>query len=194
MTTPALRFPPIADADLTPEQRAVAAEIAAGPRGGVRGPFVALLHQPALARHVQALGEHLRFGTTLSSDLIELAVLATAQRWQCRHEWIPHARLARLAGIGDDAIDAIAADQPPPGLTEDQALVLRFAQETQRGGAPADETFERAAARFGRAGVLDLLALCGYYTMLAMVLNTAQGPLPPDAAPPLRTLNPPESR
>jgi 4-carboxymuconolactone decarboxylase len=183
-----LRFPPIADADLTPAQRAIVEEIAAGPRGGVRGPFVALLHQPPLAKHLQALGEHLRFGTKLSNDLIEIAVLVTAQRWRCRHEWIPHARLARIAGVDEAIIAAIDADLPPPGLTPAQTVVLRFAKETHDEGAPCDATFEAALALFGRDGVLDLLVLCGYYATLAMVLNTAKGPLPPDAAPPLRTL------
>jgi len=182
------RFPPIAEAEMTAEQRAVAEEIASGPRGGVRGPFVALLHNPKLALRVQALGEHLRFGTGLANDLVEIAVLATARHWTCQQEWVPHARFAREAGLPDAVIDAIAAGTPPPGLTGDQALVLRFSEEAHRHGEPAAETFEAARERFGRAGVLDLLALCGYYTLLAMVLNTAKPPLPGGVPPPLRPL------
>lgn len=182
------RFPPLADADMTPEQRAVAGEIAGGPRGGVRGPFIALLHNPELARRVQALGEHLRFGTDFSDDLTEIAVLVTARHWTCQNEWVPHAKFAQQAGLSDAIIDAIAQGIAPPGLNADQALVLRFAQETHRNGAPTPATYDEAQARFGRAGVLDLLALCGYYTLLAMVLNTAQLPLPGGVAPPLGVL------
>ena len=184
------RFPVIPHDELTADQRAVVDEIASGPRGGVRGPFIALIHNPALTRRVQALGEHLRFGTTFSDDLVEIAVLATARHWTCQNEWVPHAKFARNAGLSDAVIDAIAAGATPPGLTTDQALVLRFAQETLRAGQPASPTYDAAQARFGRAGVLDLLALCGYYTMLAMVLNTAQLPLPDGVPPPLAPLPP----
>lgn len=184
------RFPPIADADMTAEQRAVAAEISSGPRGGVRGPFIALLHNPALARRVQALGEHLRFGTSFSNDLTEIAVLATARHWTCQNEWLPHAQFARAAGLSEAIIEAIATGTPPPGLTDDQALVLHFAEETLRAGQPSAAIYDRAQGRFGRAGVLDLLALCGYYSLLAMVLNAAQLPLANGAPPPLAPLAP----
>lgn len=182
------RFPPIADADMTADQRAVASEISSGPRGGVRGPFVALLHNPPLARRIQALGEHLRFGTSFSDDLTEIAVLATARHWTCQNEWVPHAKFAQKAGLPDAVIDAIAKGMPPPGLTGDQALVLEFAQQTLRAGQPSDTSYDAAQARFGRAGVLDLLALCGYYSMLAMVLNAARLPLADGVAPPLAPL------
>jgi 4-carboxymuconolactone decarboxylase len=39
--------------------------------------------------------------------------------------------------------------------------------------------------RFGLDGALELLVLSGYYTLMAMVLNTAQLPLPGGAEPPL---------
>lgn len=184
------RFPVIADHELTADQRAVVNEIASGPRGGVRGPFIALIHNPELTRRVQALGEHLRFGTSFSDDLTEIAVLATARHWTCQNEWVPHAKFAQKAGLPDAVIEAIAIGAPPPGLTADQALVLRFAEETLRLGQPAASTYDDAQARFGRAGVLDLLALCGYYTMLAMVLNTAQLPLADGVPPPLAPLPP----
>jgi 4-carboxymuconolactone decarboxylase len=53
-------------------------------------------------------------------------------------------------------------------------------------GAPADAVHDAMAARFGRQGVLDLLATCGYYSLIAMVLNTARPSLPEGTVPPLR--------
>lgn len=182
------RFPVLADAEMSPEQRAVVAEISAGPRGGVRGPFIALLHHPALAQRIQALGEHLRFGTSFTDDLTEIAVLVTARHWTCQNEWVPHAKMAQRAGLSDAIIDAIAQGTPPPALTDDQALVMRFCEETLRQGQPSAPTYDAAQGRFTRAGVLDLLSLCGYYTMLAMILNTAQLPLADGVAPPLAPL------
>ena len=79
----AQRFPHLKPEEMSPAQRAVAAEIAAGPRGEVRGPFIAWLHHPELARRLQSLGEQLRWKAKLPPQLIELAVLICARRWTC---------------------------------------------------------------------------------------------------------------
>src|SRR6476661_4183984 len=63
------RFPRLTPEEMTAEQREVAALISAGPRGEVRGPFIALIHNPALARHLQSLGEHLRWKGKLPPKL-----------------------------------------------------------------------------------------------------------------------------
>jgi 4-carboxymuconolactone decarboxylase len=182
------RFPTIAPEDYSDAQRAVAAEIAGGARGSVRGPFLPLMHNPALAGRIQALGEHLRFGTGIAQDLVEIAVLVTARRWTCQYEWVAHSRIARKEGTPEAIIEAIAANRRPDPMTPDQALIFDVAMAAHATGELPDALFDAAVARFGRAGVLDLLALCGYYAMLAMVLNTVRPALPDDVDPPLAPL------
>ena len=184
---PLQRFEPLTPETMTAAQKAVADEIASGPRGGVRGPFIALLHHPELARRVQALGEHLRYGTQFPDALVEIGVLVTARHWTCQYEWVAHARLAKKAGVPQAIIEAIAADREPTAMDSEQALVYRFCRETNERGEPSQASSDAARARFGAQGVLDLIALCCYYTMLSMVLNTARLPLP-DCVPP--TLEP----
>jgi 4-carboxymuconolactone decarboxylase len=178
------RFPRLTPEEMSPEQREVAAQISAGPRGEVRGPFIALLHNPALARHLQALGEHLRWKGKLPAHLTELAVLVTARRWTCQHEWYIHEQLARKAGLAPAIIDAIRDDRQPT-VNGDEALVYAFCRDAHANGRVSDDHFEAAEARFGLDGALELLALCGYYSLMAMVLNTAGLPLPGNAQPPL---------
>jgi len=170
---------------MSAEQREVAALISAGPRGEVRGPFIALLHNPALARHLQGLGEHLRWKGKLAPALTELAVLVTARRWTCQHEWFIHSELARKAGVADATISAIR-DGRDPALSGNEATVYAFCREAHADGRVSDATFDKARSAFGLDGAVELLALCGYYSLMAMVLNTAQLPLPGNAAPPLR--------
>jgi len=170
---------------MTPKQREVAAEIAAGPRGEVRGPFVALIHNPELARRLQKLGEYLRWEGKLPSSLKELAVLVTARRWTCQHEWLMHSKLALEAGLAAAVVEAIRDGREPQGMSEDEKAVYAFCREAHAGGRVGDEAFLSIEKRFGRDGALELLALCGYYTLMAMVLNTAGLPLPGDADPPL---------
>ncbi|MES1265967.1 MAG: carboxymuconolactone decarboxylase family protein [Variovorax sp.] len=182
------RFPRLAPDDMTPAQREVAAEISAGPRGEVRGPFLALIHHPALARRIQALGEQLRWNSKLPPQLLELAVLVTARRWTCQFEWFMHEKLARKAGVAPAIIDAIAQARMPVSMNKEESLVHAFCLQAHTTGQVDDATFAAAKALFGLDGVLELLALNGYYSMMAMVLNSAGLPLPDGAAAPLQPL------
>ncbi|MFO1306081.1 MAG: carboxymuconolactone decarboxylase family protein [Burkholderiales bacterium] len=184
------RFPPIPDAALNDAQRAVAAAIASGKRGGVRGPFIALLHNPALTQHVQALGEHLRFHTRFAPSVLEIAILITARHWNCAYEWYAHEKIARAAGLAPAVIAALVAGATPDGLDLESALVHDFACQTLQSGAPSDAIYAQAERHFGKDGVLDLLALVGYYSLLAFVLNTARPAVPADGGIPL----PPRAR
>jgi len=56
-------------------------------------------------------------------------------------------------------------------------------------GELPDALFAKAEHRFGKAGVLDPPALCGYHAMPAMVLNTARPALPDGTPPPLPPLS-----
>lgn len=171
---------------MTREQREVAAAISAGPRGEVRGPFIPLLHHPALAQKIQQLGEELRWKGKLPPALTELAVLVTARRWTCQHEWLIHEKLARQAGISSPVVEAIREGREPSQMTQDEALVHAFCGEAHATGRVGDDIFGKVVERFGREGAVELLVLCGYYSMMAMVLNTASMPLPNNAPAPLK--------
>jgi 4-carboxymuconolactone decarboxylase len=169
---------------MTPRQREVAAEISAGPRGEVRGPFLALIHHAELAQRLQQLGEQLRWGAKLPPRLVELAVLVTARRWTCQHEWLIHSKLARDAGLAEEVVADIKENRKP-FLSAEEAAVYTFCMEAHSSGRVSDATFAAVRERFGLEGALELLALCGYYSLMAMVLNTAGLPLPGNAPPPL---------
>ncbi len=180
------RFPRLAGEAMTSRQREVAAEIAAGPRGEVRGPFIALLHNPELASKLQKLGEHLRWQGKLPPRLKELAVLVTARRWTCQHEWVMHSKLALEVGLNKEAVESIAGNREPSGLSEEERAVYTFCREVHATGRAGDAAFAAIEKRFGLDGALELIALNGYYTLMAMVLNNAGLPLPGNAEPPLK--------
>ena len=72
------RLPAIDPAKLSADQRKVYDSIASGPRGGVRGPFLALIHVPELTNRIQHLGEYLRYNTSYPPRLSEFAIIVTA--------------------------------------------------------------------------------------------------------------------
>ena len=182
------RFPKLALDAMTPLQREVAAEISAGPRGEVRGPFIPLIHHPGLARHLQRLGEFLRFNSVLPPPILELAVLVTARRWNCQHEWYMHEKLAHKAELELHIIEAIRDGRRPEPMSPIQTQVYELCRQAHTTGRVEDTQFDTVRAAFGIEGVLELIALSGYYTLMAMVLNTAGMALPDNAAPPLKAL------
>jgi len=181
MTEP--RFKTLTPETMTPEQRRVAEAIVKGPRAGMRGPFNALLRSPALADKAQQLGEHVRFKTSLPPRLKELAILVTARHWTAQYEWYAHNRLAREAGLDPKTCDAIGEGKKPAGMSAEEATVYEFCAELLATTQVSDTAFAKTRDRFGEAGVIELTVTCGYYSMVAMVLNVDRHPLPADAVP-----------
>ena len=113
--------------------------------------------------------------------------MGTARRWNAQYEWFAHERIARnTTDLPDHIIRAIQVGQIPDNMTPEQQAVFDFVTSAQKYGAPTDAAYDDALKLFGRPGILDLLCTTGYYTMIAMVLNTAKIPLPDGAAVPLR--------
>src|SRR5690606_28795923 len=144
------RFPRIAPEAMTDRQREVAAEISAGPRGEVKGPFIALLHNPELAGCLQRVGEHLRFNTGLSGEVVELGILITARAWDCQYEWIAHRRIAsNTTALPPEIMDAVARNERPAFMTEELCDVYDFCTEVQAAGVPSAQAYERVETRYG---------------------------------------------
>jgi 4-carboxymuconolactone decarboxylase len=172
-------MPPLRDAELNAAQRAAAAELAAGPRGGVVGPFIAALRSPELMTRLQRLGEYLRYRNALGPRLTELAVLITARAWSQPFEWAMHVGEAEARGIARATIAAIGRSRRPARMAADEAIVYDYLRELHATHAVSDGVYARAVAAFGESAVVDLTAVAGYYTTLAMILNVARTPVPP---------------
>jgi len=178
------RYPELRPEQMTEAQQRVSQSIAAGPRGGVRGPFNALLRSPELADRVQRVGEYLRFGTSLPARLNELAILINARFWGSQYEWYAHRPLAEKGGLAPAVADDLARNRRPAGLQPDEAVVYEFCTALHTAHAVDDALFERAVAALGERGVMDLIGVSGYYTLVSMVLNVAEIPLPAGAPAP----------
>jgi 4-carboxymuconolactone decarboxylase len=180
------RMPPLGSEQMNEAQRKAAAEVAAGPRGGVIGPFVPLLRSPEFMSRLQKTGEYLRFHSALGARLNELVILLTARRWTQQFEWHAHYPIALKAGVTGDVAQAIAEGRRPVGMAEDEEVVYDFCDELFRTQGVSDTTYARAVTKLREQGVIDMLGVAGYYSMLAMIMNVARTPLPDGAMPPLK--------
>ena len=178
LPVPPERLPRIPPEKMTEAQKKVAAEIAAGPRGQVRGPFVALLRSPELLSPLQKVGEYLRYKCRLDRRVMEFATLIAARHWTQQYEWHSHHEHAMKAGLKPAIADAIAEGRRPAGMAADEDIVYDLLTESLHNKSVSDSTYARAVAQFGEGGVVDLIALAGYYSTLAMVMNMARTALP----------------
>jgi 4-carboxymuconolactone decarboxylase len=169
-----LPAPETMDAD----QRRVHDKIVSGRRGRIQGPLRAALHNAELAERWQALGELLRYNTTLTPRQSELAILVTGRACRSPFEWYAHRLESEKLGIESPIIEAILADEFPVGLEDDEKVIVQVATELNRFNSVSDRTYADALSRLGERRLVELVALVGYYTMVAMTLNAHEIPLP----------------
>jgi 4-carboxymuconolactone decarboxylase len=173
---------------MTPEQRRVYESIVSGPRGELRGPLRAALHRPELADKWSQFGELLRYRTSLPARLSELAILVTARACRCDLEWHIHEEMAVKAGLERPIIEDILAGRRPAAADAEAQAIYDYADELNRSKTVSEDVYQRVLARWEAVGVVELTALVGYYTMVAMTLNAHGIPLPDGARPPFATV------
>ena len=175
------RLPNLKPEQMSDAQKKAAAEFSEGRGYPVRGPFGVMIRSPEVMLRAKAMGDYLRFKSTIPPKLNELAICITARQWAQNYEWIAHRALAEKAGLKPAIADAIAEGRRPDGLDADEQLVHDFCLELHQNRSVSDATYARALARFGEQGIIDLTAVNGYYTFNAMIMNVARTALPAGA-------------
>jgi 4-carboxymuconolactone decarboxylase len=154
-----------------------------GEHGGLIGPFNPWVTASDIGRRLASLGTALRFRTSIDRRLLEVAIITTGARWQAEFEWWAHSRMARQHGVADDVIDAIARGDDPPFTQDDERVVHAIATQLGDRGRVDDATYAAGQALLGDRGMIELVALCGYYTLVSFTLNAFEVPLPPGQEP-----------
>lgn len=177
------RLPPIPADKWTEEQKKAVADFLAARNAPLTGPFIPMLRSPEVMSRARALGEYLRYQSELPARLSEFVILVTARQWTQQHEWNIHYQIALNAGVKSEVAKAIAEGRRPQGMAEDEEILYDFCMELEHNRSISDATYGRLLSRFGERGVIDTVGIVGYYTFLAMVLNTARTPPVASSAP-----------
>src|ERR1700678_1078075 len=151
--------------------------------GGLAGPFNAFVTAPGAGQRLSSLGATLRFETSIERRLSEVAIITIGARWRAEVEWWAHARMAREHGVPDAGVGAIRRGETPPFEADDERAVYLVARQLGQSGRLDEETFGAAHRVLGDTGMVELVSLCGYYTLVSFVLNAFAVPLPPGASP-----------
>ena len=165
------------ESDLSPVQRRVVDGIL-GRRGGrIPGPYRLSLHCPEITELWHPLGEILRLRSSFSDRLSEFAIVITARAWDCGYVFNAHCGAAVKAGIAQSVIDAMVKGERPTLVQADEKAIYDYCTELFERHAISDASHARARELFGIPGVVELTALTGYYSMVAMTLLAHEMPL-----------------
>lgn len=191
------RLRAVTESELTPGQRAVwdsvtgGARAAAhkgsgglvGPDGELVGPFNAWLYSPTVGLPAASLGEAVRFRCSFGARLSEVAIVAVAAHWRSNFEYWAHRRYAAEAGVPEDLLDDLAEGRQVNPERDDERVVVGTCRELLTTARLSDETYRAALDLLGAAGIVELVTLVGYYTLVALNLNAFEVGLPPGAEP-----------
>ena len=180
------RMPPVPADKLTDAQKKAAAEFSEGRGYDLRGPWVPLLRSPDMLLAAKGMSDYLRFRSKVDERIKEMLILIAAREWTQQYVWNSHYPAALKAGLKRDVADAIADSRRPAAMAEDEEISYDLATEILRLKRVSDPTYQRAVAKFGEQGVIDLVSLVGYYNLLAIVMNTTRTPLRADTPEPLK--------
>ena len=176
--SPDNRMPALAPEDLSEAQRAAIAKFEEQRGRGIGGPFIPILRSPRVFEIAIQMGYYLRYETGLPGPLTELAILVTARRWSQNYEWYAHRKIAEKVGLGAEIIEAVREGRRPGAMSDDEETVYDYCTELHQNGQVSDTTYDRIKSRLGEQAIIDITAICGHYSLLAMVMNAVRTPLP----------------
>jgi 4-carboxymuconolactone decarboxylase len=171
------RFKPLKYDEMTPEQKMMIDHLLSGERrGNLGGPFNILLRSPEMGDLAQQFGASMRFRASLPASARETVIIVVARYWMAQFEWTAHKRAALQAGVSPAIVDAIANGKRPAGMDADVETAYNFITELLKTHQVSDANFAAAKARFGEKGIVDMIGLSGWYSMVSMALNVDRYP------------------
>ena len=173
-----MRLKLLSPGEMNADQRQTYDEAIAGKRGAAPAPMMAWLNSPEMARHATRLGEMLRFNTMFPPKLSEIAILVTARHWTAHYEWWAHKRLALKAGMEPTIIDAIRDRRTPRFDDPKGRMIYDIAKSLHEGHGLSRTLYDDAVNLLTERGLIEIIGLCGYYTLVSMTLNTFEFALP----------------
>jgi 4-carboxymuconolactone decarboxylase len=180
------RFAPLSWSEMSEAQKTMTRHVLDGPRTAMNGPFNVMLRSPVMGDLAQELGAQVRFNSTLAPPLREMAILMAGRHWTAHYEWNAHKSAALSAGLDPAIVAAIAAGERPRSMKDDEAALHQFCSELLTTKRVGDATFAAAKAAFGEQGLTEIMFTLGYYSLVSMLLNVDEHPLPTGVEPALK--------
>lgn len=173
-----MRLKLLSPGEMSDDQKQTYDESIASKRGSPPPPMMAWLNSPGMAKHATRLGAFLRYDTSLTPALSELAILVTARHWTSHFEWYAHKKMALDGGLDPAIIEAIRLRRTPTFDDPKAQVIYDVARSLHEAHTVSKPLYDDAVKLLGDRGLVEIVGLCGYYTMVSMTLNTYEFGLP----------------
>jgi 4-carboxymuconolactone decarboxylase len=178
---------PVVTRDVVPEEFREAFDELTRETGGTisGGPGSITINSPEMSRRRSHVTAYLRFESTFSKRIQELAILATARAMDCPYIWNAHAPAARHEGVSDALVDALRDRQPLPPMAADESAIINFCTQFYQNHRVSSSAFQIALEQFGVQHLVEITALMGNYAQTAFFLNAFEVQLPDERSEPV---------
>src|SRR3984885_14069613 len=173
-----MRLKLLSPGEMNADQKQTYDESIAGKRGKPPPPVMAWRTSPEMARHATRLGGFLRFDTVFPAKLSEIAILVTARHYTAHYEWWAHKRLVLKGDMNPAIIEAIRDRRTPLFDDPKGKTIYEVAKSLHEGHGLSKTLYDEAVAVLTERGVVEVIGLCGYYTLVSFTLNTFEFQLP----------------
>jgi 4-carboxymuconolactone decarboxylase len=173
-----MRLKLLSPGEMNEHQKETYDESIASKRGRPPEPMMAWLNSPEMARHATRLGAYLRYDTVFPAKLSEIAILVTARHWTSHYEWYAHKRLALVGGMDPRIIEDIRHHRAPHLDDPKAQAIYDVAKSLHETHVLPKPLYDHATKVLGERGLVEIIGLCGYYTLVSMTLNTYEFGLP----------------
>ncbi len=132
--------------------------------------YKAVAATPSVLPTFIKLGSCLLNQAELSPKLRELAILRVAKLTGSEYEWTQHVYIALDVGIDQQKIDDIYRWKESPSFSEEERVILQYADEVAVNIKVSDKTFEALRRYLSERQIVELTLSIGYWAMVARVL------------------------
>ena len=185
-----MRLTPINPASLKESQRALYESISNGIEanfksftakdndGALLGPFNPMIQFPQYGAALWDYNKALSANSTLSKTAREVATLIVGARFSARYEIYAHEHITSSIGMSDEKIASLSTGQRPPDLSEEESLAFEVASVLTKGGQLPESLYKVAVKKLGANGFAELIHVIGCYSLISMMLNAYDIPVP----------------
>lgn len=142
--------------------------------GDLVGPFKSLLLSPLIGGAIERLGNALRTPAMLSPRAREISILLVAAHEHCAYEWEIHAHRAALLGIDEGTRERLSELDPTPVTDVAERAVAELTLHLIEHGSTQAQALRPYEQQLSAAAVFEVIALTGYYRLLADLSDFAQ--------------------
>jgi 4-carboxymuconolactone decarboxylase len=103
---------------------------------------------------------------------VQLAVIMAARHWNAEYVWNAQSPRAKAAGVPEAAIEAIRTKKKASFTDPKEQAVYDLFSELYANQGVSDTTYDAAVKALAEKGLIELINVNGFYSIVATIVRT----------------------